>query len=349
MNRTFNDRLRQVLLLAIIILIASVLIAELYVFLPGLLGGITLYILSREMYFRLVEGKKWKRGGTALLFILAFVVIISGPIYLSIRLASPSINELLNNQQSIVNNLQTFSEKVKDNVGIELLSEENIKALGEKITVVIPQLLNSTAGVLANLLIMLFLLYYLLTSGRQVEKYLTRIIPLENKNIHLLAKETKSMIKANALGIPIISIIQGITAAFGYWIFGVSDWAMWGFITGVFAFFPIVGTMIIWIPIVISLYTKGMNWPATGLGLYSLIITGNIDYVARMSLLKKLGDVHPMVTVLGVIVGLSLFGFMGLIFGPLLISYFLILVKIYLNEFTSFDDNKPVASNATVK
>jgi predicted PurR-regulated permease PerM len=65
---------------------------------------------------------------------------------------------------------------------------------------------------------------------------------------------------------------------------------------------------------------------------YSAIITGGIDNVLRFTLLKKLGDVHPLITVLGVIVGLPLFGFMGLIFGPLMISYLLLLIKIYRVE-----------------
>lgn len=338
MNTGFNDRLRQILLLAIIILLAILLITELYVFLPGLLGGITLYILSRSLYSRLVIINKWKKGLTALLFILGYLIIISIPVYLSVHLASPTINNLINNQSEILSSLQKFSDKIKDYSGLELLSGENTKVLTQKISVFIPRLLNSTAGIITNLLMMFFLLYYLLVNGREVEKYLNRIIPLKPKNIDTLAAETKLMIRANALGIPVICIVQGATAALGYWIFGIKDWGMWGFVTGVFAFFPIVGTMIIWIPIVISLYSVGANWPATGLALYSLIVTGNVDYIARLSLLKRMGNVHPMVTVLGVIVGLGLFGFMGLIFGPLLVSYFIILIKIYLNEFTSAGD-----------
>jgi predicted PurR-regulated permease PerM len=85
-------------------------------------------------------------------------------------------------------------------------------------------------------------------------------------------------------------------------------------------------------------YAQGQIWNSFALTIYSLFITGNVDYVARMSLMKKLGDVHPVVTVIGVIVGLGLFGFMGLIFGPLLVSYFIILVKIYANEFSADED-----------
>ncbi|MEO7768378.1 MAG: AI-2E family transporter, partial [Ferruginibacter sp.] len=161
------------------------------------------------------------------------------------------------------------------------------------------------------------------------------IIPLKPENVEKLAAETDLMIRANAVGIPIICIVQGIFAAIGYLIFGVKDWGMWGFVTGVFAFFPLVGTMIIWVPLVIYLYSINQNLAATGLMIYSIVVTGNVDYITRLGLLRKIGNVHPMITVLGVIVGLKLFGFMGLIFGPLLISYFIILLKIYMNEFAA--------------
>ena len=194
---------------------------------------------------------------------------------------------------------------------------------------------------LTNLIMMFFLLYYLLVNGRETERYLGKVIPLKHENVNLLAGETKMMIKANALGIPIICIIQGAFAALGYWIFGIEDWGLWGFVTGVFAFFPLVGTMIIWVPLVGYLFIHGDNWHAIGLTIYSVVVTGNVDYLARLKLMKYMGDVHPLITVLGVIVGLNLFGFIGLIFGPLLVSYFLIMVKIYINEF----DKNPEVTN----
>ena len=338
MDNTFNDRVRQLLLLALIILLAILFISEMYIFLPGLLGGVTLYILTRSLFYNLTVIKKWKKGGTALLFILGCLVIIAIPVYFSVRLVSPTINNIIDNQDSIISNLRDVSVKIQERTGVELLSPENTTEITKKISSFIPTLLNSTASILTNLLMMFFLLYYLLVNGRQVEKYLNHIIPLKPKNIDSLAAETKLMIRANALGIPIICIVQGAVAACGYWIFGVKDWGMWGFITGVFAFFPLVGTMIVWVPIVISIYATGANWPATGLTIYSIVVTGNVDYITRLGLLKKMGNVHPLVTVLGVIIGLGLFGFMGLIFGPLLISYFLILIKIYLNEFTTMED-----------
>lgn len=338
MNLTFNDRLRQLLLLALIILLGFVLLHQLKMFIPGLLGGVTLYILSRAMYFRLIYAKKWKKSGTALLFILGYLVIIAIPVYASIKMVSPKINAMLSNQEKIKQSIKTVALKITDMTGVEILSDDTVHKLTDNISSFLPGILNSTVNLLTNLIMMFFLLYYLLVSGKEVEKYLNKIIPLEKENVDKLAAETKLMIKSNALGIPIICVVQGAFAALGYWIFGLEDWGLWGFITGVFAFFPIVGTMIVWVPLVIYLMATGDTSSAAWLAAYSLLVTGNVDYITRLGLLKKLGNVHPMITVLGVIVGLGLFGFMGLIFGPLLVSYFIILLKIYMNEFISSKD-----------
>ena len=341
MPTIFNNHLRQILLLALIIILGILMISQLNIFLPGLLGGITLYIISRHWFQYLTIVKKWRKSGTAFLFILCSIIVIAIPVYISILMVSPKIDSLLDNQQEVMKGLQVFSAKIEKSIGIKLLTDENTKSLTNTISSFIPSFLNSTANILTNLIMMFFLLYYLLIGGKEVEKYLDHIIPLKPENVDKLAQETQMMISANAIGIPIICLVQGAVAAIGYLIFGIKDWMMWGFVTGIFAFFPLVGTMIVWVPLVIYLYSTGQTWTATALTIYSIVVTGNVDYITRLGLMKKIGNVHPIITVLGVLVGLKLFGFMGLIFGPLLISYFIILVRIYLNEFTATRTYKP--------
>lgn len=333
-NSLFNDRLRQLILLGIIILILVILLSNLSVFIPGILGGVTLYILTRGLFFRLTFKKKWNKSLTAFLLIIVSLIIIAIPIYATVELVTPKINALLNNQDKIVENLKSFSSRIEAKTGFTILSPENSQELSSKIAALVPKLLNSTAVVLSNLLMMFFLYYYMLMNGNEVERVLGKLIPLKKSNVQKLASETKVLIRANAIGIPIICIVQGVFAALGYWIFGIDDWGLWGFVTGVFAYFPLVGTMIVWIPLVLYQFSIGDTWQAIALAIYSIVVTGNVDYITRLGLMKKMGDIHPLVTVLGVIVGLGLFGFIGLIFGPLLISYFIVLIKIYINEFT---------------
>ena len=327
--------MRQVLLLILVLALMTLLVLELYQFFPGFLGAVTLYILGRDKYNYLVTKKNWKPGWTALLFMTLFLVCIGIPIYMAIDILSSRVTSLVNNQEQVMGSLKSISNQIYKWTGQQLLSDINIQNIQKKATALIPSFLNSTLMIITNIAMMLFIVYFMFTCSAQMEKTIQSFIPLQNKNINILAVETKNMVRANAIGIPLISIIQGSVATLGYWIFGVEDYVLWGFMTGLFAFFPVVGTMLIWVPLVIYVYSTGNSFNGTGLLLYSLIITGNVDYLARISLLKKIGNVHPVTTVLGVIVGLQLFGFWGFIFGPLLISYSLLLLKIYSNEFGS--------------
>ena len=337
----FNNRIRQVLLILLLVALAFLLVKELYIFLPGFLGAVTLYILSREWYLYLTEKRKWNKNLTGTIFLLGFIIIIGLPVYLTINLMTPKINLLFNNSQEVIQGIQSVAVQLKEWTGQDLLTDQNIQEIQKRITNFIPAFLNSTAAILGNLGIMLFVFFFMLKNARSMEKSLGDFIPLREDNVNILAAETKNMVKANAIGIPLISFIQGVFALVGYVIFGINDYVLWGFMTGVFAFFPIVGTMLIWVPLVVYLFSTGDTGHGIGLLIYSLLITGNVDYLARITLMRKLGDVHPLITVLGVIVGLSLFGFWGFIFGPLLVSYFLLLYKIYTSEFGPLHDDNP--------
>jgi predicted PurR-regulated permease PerM len=329
----FNDRVKQVLLLLLIILLIYLSIKELFIFLPGLLGAVTLYILSRANYFQMVYNRKWKKGRAAGLMIIYYLVLLGLPIFLAIMLVSPKINSFLNDPSGMMQAARESIMQVQQKLGLKFVSESSLNNSLNKLTAFIPTILNSTANIITNLAIMLFILYHMLYHGADIERYLARIIPLKPQNVSILATETKTMVKANALGIPLISLIQGTTATLGYFLFGIKEWGLWGFLTGVFAFFPVVGTMVVWVPLVVYMYATDHYLQATGLLIYSVVVTGNVDYLARVTLLKRMGNVHPVITILGVLIGLGLFGFIGLIFGPLLFNYIIVLFRIYMNEF----------------
>ncbi len=331
---TFNDRLRQVILLIIIAVLAFLLVREFVSFLPGFLGAITFYILYRTWFFKITIRRKWNRGFTALLFIILSIVVIAIPVWFALQLIMDKITALLSNPVDLVFKAKVIGEKVYKLTGFQLFSDENIITFQKKASAIVPAILNSSAVIFSNFALMFFLLYFMLVDGVKMEQFLLRSIPLKKENVALLSHETKSMIKANAIGIPVLAIIQGLAATLGYWIFGVQDYALWGFLTGVFSLVPVVGTAVIWLPLTAFLYSLGQTGNALGLLLYSGIVITNIDYIARLTLLKKFMDVHPLVTALGIIAGLGLFGFWGVIFGPLLVSYIIILAKIYMNEFS---------------
>ena len=229
--------------------------------------------------------------------------------------------------------VKTFAAKVEEAIGINVYDGENIRNTLQRVAGQLPSLLTGTANLLTNLLLMFFVLYYMLLHGKRMENYLNDLLPLKEANREILRHETNLMIRANGIGIPLLAFIQGLVGFIGYFIFGIEEYGVWGFLTGVASLIPIIGTGIIWVPLTVYLFASGHNLQGIGLGIYSLIILTNVDYVARITILRKIGDVHPLITILGVIVGLSIFGFIGLVFGPLLVSYFIILIKIYRNEF----------------
>ncbi|WP_262714407.1 AI-2E family transporter [Ginsengibacter hankyongi] len=323
------------MLLALIILIGVLMLKHFYVFLPGVLGAITLYILSRKSYLKLTEKRKWSPGWTALLYILAYTILICLPVYLAVVLVTPKLVALFNNPVQLLVAVKSFSQKIQEATGIEFFNTEALKNATKQIAGSLPLFLSGTANFITNLILMFFVLYYMLVHGIEMEKYLNDFIPLKEKNRAMLSAETDIMIRANAIGIPLLALIQGLVGALGYAIFGVGDFALWGFLTGVASLIPIIGTGLIWVPLTVYLFAIDHVWQGVGLGIYSLVVLTNIDYVARITVLRKIGNVHPVITIFGVIVGLSMFGFLGLVFGPLLITYFIVLIRIYRNEFNA--------------
>ena len=143
--------------------------------------------------------------------------------------------------------------------------------------------------------------------------------------------------RSNAIGIPLVAIAQGFIALIGFWIFGIEDAFFWFVIVTVGSMIPFVGTLIGILPVFLIALSTGNSFQAWGILLYGFIVVGSTDNIIRLYVLKRLDDVHPLITLIGVIIGVPIFGFIGLIFGPLLISIFMALVRIYRKDFGQSD------------
>jgi predicted PurR-regulated permease PerM len=168
-----------------------------------------------------------------------------------------------------------------------------------------------------------------------MEDALYEHIPLKDGNVEMIGKDVKRMVVASTLGIPFIAIIQGIVGLIGYLIIGISEPLLWFVITCITSMLPIVGAALVYVPLTIILFAQGENGKGIAMAIWGFGVIGLVDNLFRFLLNKKLGDIHPLITVFGVIVGIKLFNFIGLIFGPLLISLFILLLRIYGSEFLS--------------
>jgi predicted PurR-regulated permease PerM len=334
MSALNSENLKQYLLLALIIILGIVLGWQMVIFLPGVLGAITLYILMRERFFTLTVIHNKKKWFVALLLILLAILVFVVPIAVCAQLLLPRFYAIISNPEKLNQLLDLLTGKLQQIIPRLRIDEAQIREIVQNIVASVPGFLSATAEMLTNLVLAFFLLYFMLVDGRKMERKIQRFLPLKEENIDNIWDATRVMVVSNAIGIPVLALSQAIVAAIGYFIFGVGDPIMWGIITGIFSVIPIVGSAIVWIPLSVYLFAFGNVGGGVGLLLYSALITSSIDNILRFTLLKKLGDVHPVITVFGVIVGIPLFGFMGLIFGPLLISYLLLLIKIYRVEFS---------------
>lgn len=328
-----NERLKQVSFLLIIAFLGIILFKELYVFFPGFLGAVTFYILSRRYMFRLVEQRKMGKGWAAtLIMVLSFLIILL-PIGLLINMLTSKVAYAITHSSELIKGLEVFNKRLMQSTGMNLMTEARLQKLQEYITNVLPSFVGATFNTLTAIAIMYFILYFMLVNARKMEEALYEYIPFKDENVELLGKEVKNMVVSNAIGIPLIALIQGILSLIGYFIFGVPQPVFWFVVTCFTAMLPIVGAAAVYVPMGIFMLSSGLTWQGVAVLVYGFGVVGTSDNLFRMMVAKKIGDVHPLITIFGVIVGVSLFGFIGLIFGPLLISLFIVLLRIYSNEY----------------
>ncbi len=184
-----------------------------------------------------------------------------------------------------------------------------------------------------NLLVLMFVLYFMLTGCIPMEKYMRDILPFNNYDTQHVLHEVNLIVRSNAIGIPLLAIIQGGLGLAAYYFFDVPAPFLMFILTCIATILPVVGTALIWVPLGIYLIVTGHAGNGIGLIAYGFIVIAQSDNVIRFLLQKKMADTHPLVTIFGVIIGLSIFGFMGIIFGPLLLSLFLLFVNMFKKEY----------------
>ncbi len=328
-----QNQLRQFFFIIVILLMGIVLFLELSSFLPAFLGAITLYILLHKWMFFLTEKKKWRKGWTAVLLMFFSFIVILMPVGLLVNMLSSKVSYAVQHSDELVTALKTVVNNIETRFNVTIASDENINKIGGAITQSLPKILGATFNTLTTIFFMYFILYFMLVNGRYMEDTLYEHVPLEDKNVNRLGKEIQMMVVSNAIGIPLIAFAQGLVGLIGYLIIGVKEPFFWFGVTCIAAMLPVIGAALAYIPLAIIFFANNQTGQGIAMLVFGFGLIGTIDNVLRFTLLKRIGDVHPLTTVFGVIIGLSLFGFIGLIFGPLLISLFMLLLKIYSSEF----------------
>jgi len=180
-----------------------------------------------------------------------------------------------------------------------------------------------------DILLTVIALFFFLKDNEKIKKILIEISPLEDKYDNLIFDKLDSAVNSVMKGSLFIAIVQGIMAGIGFWAFGIPSPTFWGTMGVVASLVPGLGTTLVILPAVIYLLLSGSYLAALGLAIWGAVIVGSMDQVLRPIIFKRGVSAHPIFILFAVFGGLSLFGPLGLIFGPVILSFYLTLLEIY--------------------
>ncbi len=327
-----SKKVRQIIILLGLGFVGYLIIYELLPYLSGVLGAITLYVLLKKP-MNILLAKGWKSYlAASLLMLLSFIGILIPIIGITLMLSN-KVEHAVSNSEKLFTALQGYVLKFEEALGYDFYKDLDVSAgtswVGENASV----LIGNTFELFIAISIMYFLLYFMLTKPQKLKKSIYNYAPFSEQHIQILTKESTKMIRSNAIGIPIVAIAQGIVALIGFLIFGIENPFFWFVIIIIGSMIPFVGTLVGILPVFLITLASGNDYAAFGILIYGFVVVGSTDNIIRLYVLKKLDNVHPLITLIGVIIGIPLFGFIGLIFGPITISLFIIVLKMYKMEY----------------
>lgn len=331
---------------------------ELFVFLALLLGTIILVVFMSLSYIntialaaifaflfsglfnRLTRIVKNRSFAAFLMTVIVFVIILlplswvgyqvaqeAGTMYSSLR--SPASGARIG---TLLHQVQTTTRSYLP------VARLDTQAVNERLQQVLGWIVGNLGSVFTGvtrivLQFFFFLLffYYMLRDGTRLKRWLMELSPLSNAREQQIVDRIALAINGTIRGQIIVSILQGIIAGLGFAFFSVPNPALWGCIVVLASFIPLVGTAIVLIPAILYLAATGPLASAIGLTVWGIVAVGLLDNVLGPKLMSRGTLLHPMVTMVAVLGGISMFGPVGILLGPILMSILFALFNIYLS------------------
>lgn len=308
-------------------------------FMNGILGGFTLYLLLRNFTFWLQT--KIKPALAVWLVTIGITLFILIPLSLFAWALVGQVSQMHFDTEAIIRPAWRVIDFIKDKTGFDLLSEKSLEFIVSQASSIGQSVMSGVSDLLVNLAVAIMLLFFMLYEGKNMEHYVSSLLPFDESNKREVLAKVVLMVRSNAIGIPLLAVIQGVISFGGYLLCGAPNPALSAMLTAFASIIPIVGTALVWVPIVAYFLVVGDWMNALVLLGYGGIIISQCDNLIRFILQKKMADVHPLITIFGVVAGLPLFGFMGVIFGPLLVSLFLLFLDMFRKQYLMEDSREP--------
>lgn len=320
-------------LIILILLLGIIFLYEGWPYMSGLMGAVTLFAMQRRQMRTLTKKYHWKRSLAATVLVLEALFFFLIPLTVIVFMIIDVFSNVTIDINAIMTQFNELMAFIQQKFGSDLMSMDNLSFLPKLGTSIVQSLVANTYSIIMNGIIILFVLFYMLYSYESFQQAIKELLPFNEENRQILLEETDEIIRANAIGIPVLALIQGAFAYVGYLILGVNNPLFYALLTAFATIIPVLGTMIIWVPLAIALILQNHLMAGLGLAIYGVVVIGGVDNIARFLMQKKLADIHPLITVFGVIIGVSVFGFWGVIFGPLLLSLLVLFINMYRYEY----------------
>lgn len=198
---------------------------------------------------------------------------------------------------------------------------------------------------LFHTVLMLLAFFFLLVDGPRVIRWLWNVSPLQAQQTEDLLREFHQVATGSIVGNVVTAVLQGVVAGIGFAIFGVGHAVFFGMLVAVASFVPVIGTAIIWIPAALVLLGQGHHGAALGLGIWCLVGVVGVEHLAKPFILRATsgGEMHTGLMFLALLGGLEVFGLLGVILGPLIVSFFISLMRMIERDAAATNDRRTAA------
>ncbi|MCP4667970.1 MAG: AI-2E family transporter [Deltaproteobacteria bacterium] len=230
--------------------------------------------------------------------------------------------------------------RLGDMVGVQF-TPETVKRLtasiGQNVGLFLYKQLTAVASNLLSFLVHFFLMmltiYYLFRDGGRLKNYFFQLLPVPKEQLEKVFLKFQEMGKAIIVGNGLSGIVQGILGGFGFFLFGLSSPFLWGTVITFMAFLPIIGASVVFVPAGVILIVKGEVGLGIGFLAYNVFYSSVIEYLVKPRLIGQGMHMNALLVFIGIIGGIKLFGILGIVYGPLIITIFLTLAEIYRIEY----------------
>lgn len=319
-----------------------IIFSQLRFFVGAVLGAFTLYVVFRRSLFHMTEKWRWRPWTAALSLTMLCFILLSAIGYVTYRVIAEEMPAVDTSQ--MLKGINSLTVELNNYVGFNVVPENIIKESGGFVGKVAEMIFNTTYSFAANIFMMLVIVYFMFAKGRKMESDVYRYIPFKGDSLTMLRAEVKNIVFSNAVGIPLIMIAQAATSGVIYWGVGMDNYMFWAFLTAVCGLVPLVGSALVYVPAAIYYAANGDVLTGVLVASLGFIVVANVDNLVRIVLMRKMSGTHPLIVIFGVILGVPMFGFWGIIFGPLFISAFFLLIRIYYMEY-DLENKQPEEEN----